>query len=46
MLSAATAGDIEAAKIAHEAIARLLGSSGESAPVVELARVRRERGES
>jgi hypothetical protein len=42
--TALEAGDLEAARVAHEAIGRLLGTEGNAAPVVDLARVRRDRG--
>jgi len=36
-------GDTEAARVAHEAIGRLLGAAGSPAPVADLAAERRKR---
>jgi hypothetical protein len=45
MREALAAGDVEAARIAHEAIGRLLGATGADAGgVIDLAAERRRRG--
>ena len=43
MDAAIAAGDVEAARVAHEAIGRLLGSGGTGAHVVDLAAERERR---
>lgn len=42
--SATAAGDLEAARIAHEALARLLGPPGAAGGVVDLSAARARRG--
>jgi len=44
MTSALAAGDLEAARIAHDAIGRLLGSTAPPSAVVDLAEERERRG--
>jgi hypothetical protein len=45
MRASVETGDLEAARVAHEAIGRLLGSPSTAAPVVDLADARRKRGD-
>lgn len=42
--AALAAGDIEAAKVAHDALGRLLGTDKPAAPVADLSAERRRRG--